>query len=137
MAGAVLGSLTYDWFFSTSPFELNSLKRLTGKEDDEKNTGFFGIKESEKDVNLQVDDDNEADDEVTRSLLKEKLRREYTNGVPRETDRRGSNEFRRSSVKERFQMGGSISQISTKEEVAMSNENINLGNLENAQESKV
>ncbi|BFZ22537.1 hypothetical protein BsWGS_25576 [Bradybaena similaris] len=136
MAGAVLGSLTYDWFFSTSPFELNSLKRLTGKEDDEKNTGVFGIKESEKDVNLQLDDDNEADDEVTRSLLKEKLRREYTNGVPREADRRGSNEFRRSLVKERFQMG-SISQISTKEEVAMSNENINLGNLENAPESKV
>ncbi|CAG5122229.1 unnamed protein product [Candidula unifasciata] len=136
MAGAVLGSLTYDWFFSSNPFEMNSLKKLTGKDDGRQSTGVFGIKENDKDLNLQIDDDNEGDDEATRSLLKEKLRREYTNGVVRESDRRDSAEFRRAAAKERFQMG-SISQISSREEIAESNENINLGNLENAPESKV
>lgn len=115
---------------------MSNLKVLSSKEEATgKKTGIFGLKGSNKDLFLSVDD-NDEEVELNKNLLKDKLRREHTNGLPLE---RTSSENRRSLLKERFPLG-SMGQIPSKDENITSNESLNLGNLgdlDNSPESKV
>ncbi|BFZ06225.1 hypothetical protein BsWGS_09264 [Bradybaena similaris] len=131
LAGAVIGSLTYDWFFSTSPVEMDSLKKLAGKEVPKKDAGMYGLKDKVHDHDGH-DDHNEEEEDYARHLLNQKLRREHTNGLPGDRS------------KGRFQLGstgylGSTGQLSTAGHAShrADDASINMADLEHAPESKI